>query len=286
MAAKLEQDLCISGCLLARQFTQPDAAFWQQLLKIINAAQAKLLGLGPFEEKGDKRQGVGWGKRVRGVVVVVGVVANKSVRHGWDRQAGSETPVWWLDHLEGGLYVQFVLFVSGITRVKRRDRSFHYSPPQENNHICVDIEIRGQITVQFVLHLTTGKIHWMTPFSKMSPLYCPNRSDGGYTEDETDFVEVFVGRKLTEVASFLEVPQCFGMSGSLETKCQRLKILWERRETSPTMELERKKERKTKECSKVQIVSTKINACLGIYNFRSSRAHIWSFVAVIRTVKC
>ena len=59
----------------------------------------------------------------------------------------------------------------------------------------------------------------------MLPLYCPNRSDGGYTEDETDFVEVFVGRKLTEVASFLEVPQCFGMSGSLETKCQRLKIL-------------------------------------------------------------
>ena len=48
----------------------------------------------------------------------------------------------------------------------------------------------------------------------------------------------------------------------------------------------RKKERKTKECSKVQIVSTKINACLGIYDFRSSRAHILSFVAVISTVKC
>ena len=49
---------------------------------------------------------------------------------------------------------------------------------------------------------------------------------------------------------------------------------------------ERKKERKTKECSKVQIVSTKINACLGIYDFRSSRARILSFVAVISTVKC
>ena len=47
-----------------------------------------------------------------------------------------------------------------------------------------------------------------------------------------------------------------------------------------------KKKGKTKECSKVQIVSTKINACLGIYDFRSSRAHILSFVAVISTVKC
>ena len=30
---------------------------------------------------------------------------------------------------------QFVLFVSGIVRVKRRVRSFQYSPPRKNNHM-------------------------------------------------------------------------------------------------------------------------------------------------------
>ena len=74
----------------------------------------------------------------------------------------------------------------------------------------------------------------------------------------------------------MEVAHCFGMSGSLETD----KMFWDvgksrdgdlseienfvrkkgEEQTSPTMGPERKKERKTKECGKVQIVSTKINA--------------------------
>ena len=78
-----------------------------------------------------------------------------------------------------------------------------------------------------------------------------------------------MGRKLTEVASFWKSHNVSGCREVSRRKVSEIENFVRKKESVAAKpnngaRKERKKGR-TKECSKVQIVATKINACLGIY---------------------
>ena len=91
-------------------------------------------------------------------------------------------------------------------------------------------------------------------------------------------LKVFVGRKLTEVASFWKSHNVLGCREVSRRKVSEIENFvrkkGERSRQAKQWSQKERKKGKTKECSKVQIVATKINAGLGIYQLRSSRAHI------------
>ena len=99
------------------------------------------------------------------------------------------------------------------------------------------------------------KLHWIIPFSKMSHLHgqrswWSDMEDTQHKRLKLIFVEGICGQEINWGCQFLEVSQCFGMSGSLKTKSVRDWKFCEKEgraeQTSQTMGPERKKERKNK----------------------------------------